>query len=232
MKAKVVRRRWRIGAVVSLVVLVATAMTAAGREGLSYVRNLDRSLGDLEQRAALLADSVRAYRVALDERTEYTVELQAMRGRPRLPLMGAVASGFTNARLHPILKIWRPHRGVDIPARSGTRVFPVVAGRVVAVERELGFGLVVELQHGTVRTRYAHLRRALVRRGDRVTPTTPIGEVGSTGLATSPHLHYEILAGSRQVDPMRWALNQVEIVPTVLRRPAGAPAAFGSSGDP
>lgn len=126
-----------------------------------------------------------------------------------LPVIGRIASRFSYARRHPLLKIVRPHLGVDVSAPRGTRITAPAAGRVSFVGRKFAFGLVVEIEHANgVLTRYAHLRTAVVKVGDRVTPGASIATVGSSGLTSGPHLHYEILNNGRAVDPLRFKLPQ------------------------
>jgi murein DD-endopeptidase MepM/ murein hydrolase activator NlpD len=125
-----------------------------------------------------------------------------------LPVIGAIASRFSRARRHPLLKVVRPHLGVDVAARRGTQITAPAAGRVSFVGRKFGFGLVVEIEHGNgVVTRYAHCGSSLVSEGDRVERGLPIATVGTSGLSTGPHLHYEVLVHGRQVDPLRFKLN-------------------------
>ena len=126
-----------------------------------------------------------------------------------LPVIGRLASGFSRSRRHPVLHIRRPHLGVDVAAPRGTHIIAPAAGTVSFVGRKFGFGLVVEMNHGSeVRTRYAHLTAAMVRVGDEVPKGTFIATVGSSGITTGPHLHYEVLVNGRQVDPLRYRLPQ------------------------
>src|SRR6185369_13337076 len=126
-----------------------------------------------------------------------------------LPVIGAIASRFSRARRHPLLHIVRPHLGVDLAAPRGTQITAPAAGVVSFVGRKFGFGLVVEIDHGNgVTTRYAHCGRAMVSEGARVTHGVPIATVGTSGLSTGPHLHYEVLIHGRQVDPLRFRLLQ------------------------
>jgi murein DD-endopeptidase MepM/ murein hydrolase activator NlpD len=134
-----------------------------------------------------------------------------------LPVIGALASGFSRARRHPLLHLTRPHLGVDVAAPRGTRVSAPAPGRVQFVGRKIGFGLVVELDHGHgVTTRYAHLRSSAVEVGEQVTKGEAIAAVGTSGITTGPHLHYEVLVRGRQVDPLRYRFPG---------EPAEAPAA-------
>jgi murein DD-endopeptidase MepM/ murein hydrolase activator NlpD len=126
-----------------------------------------------------------------------------------LPVIGAIASRFSRARRHPLLHVIRPHLGVDVAARRGTQITAPAPGRVSFVGRKFGFGLVVEIDHGNgVLTRYAHCGTALVSEGARVQRGVPIATVGTSGLSTGPHLHYEVLVNGRQVDPLRYKILQ------------------------
>ncbi|HET7374279.1 MAG TPA: M23 family metallopeptidase [Gemmatimonadaceae bacterium] len=122
-----------------------------------------------------------------------------------MPVNGEITSRFSRSRFHPILQIFRAHRGVDLAAPAGTRIVAPAPGRVASVGRRLGYGLVIELVHsGGVVTRYAHCRSAFVQRGDTVTIGQAIGTVGASGLATAPHLHFEVWLRGTAVDPIRF----------------------------
>jgi murein DD-endopeptidase MepM/ murein hydrolase activator NlpD len=126
-----------------------------------------------------------------------------------LPVIGAIASRFSRARRHPLLHVIRPHLGVDVAAPRGTQITAPAPGRVSFVGRKFGFGLVVEIDHGNgVTTRYAHCGSALVSEGARVQRGVAIATVGTSGLSTGPHLHYEVLVNGRQVDPLRYRIRQ------------------------
>jgi murein DD-endopeptidase MepM/ murein hydrolase activator NlpD len=121
-----------------------------------------------------------------------------------LPTMGSVSSPFSRHRNHPVFHVTRPHEGVDIAAPSGTPVIAPAAGIVVAVGEQGGYGLLVEVDHGHgVSTRYGHLSRARVRAGQLVARGQLIANVGSSGLSTGPHLHYEIRIAGAVVDPLQ-----------------------------
>jgi len=122
-----------------------------------------------------------------------------------LPVNGEITSRFSRSRFHPILGIFRPHRGVDLSAPAGTRIVAPAEGTVRSVGRELGYGLTVEIAHsGGVSTRYAHCRSAMVRAGDHVALGQAFATVGSSGLATAPHLHFEVLVHGNNVDPIKF----------------------------
>ena len=150
----------------------------------------------------------------------------APRGIEGLPVIGAIASRFSRARRHPLLHVVRPHLGIDVAAPRGTRITAPSPGRVSFVGRKFGFGLVVEIQHRDgVSTRYAHLARALVSEGDQVQKGAQIATVGTSGLSTGPHLHYEVLVHGHQVDPLRFRLPQMSDSAVAVAAPVAAASA-------
>lgn len=143
---------------------------------------------------------------------------EAMRGQFLLaPLdLARVTSGFNMRRFHPILKRRRPHLGVDYGANRGTPVRATGDGVVTRAGPWGGYGTAIEVRHANnLRTRYAHLSGIArgVRRGGRVTQGDIIGYVGSSGLATASHLHYEFLQNGQQVNPARMDFPKAEPVP-------------------
>ncbi len=116
-----------------------------------------------------------------------------------------ISSKFSMHRWEPILHIWRPHLGVDYAAPEGTPVWATADGVVIWRGWASGYGNVVELRHPNGwQTRYAHLEafRAGLHVGSRVHQGEVIGYVGETGLATGPHLHYEILHDGVHLNPL------------------------------
>ena len=122
----------------------------------------------------------------------------------RAPLQFRRISSVFGMRKHPILGIWRRHAGTDYAASQGTPVRSVGDGVVIFAGRKGGYGNAIEIRHrnGFV-TRYGHLRgfAKTTRRGARVSIGQTIGFVGMTGLATAPHLHFEVLVGGVQRNP-------------------------------
>lgn len=115
-----------------------------------------------------------------------------------------ITSRFNRQRFHPVLKKQRPHLGTDYGAPTGTLVWTTARGQVAYAGRKGGYGKLVEIVHPNgYRTRYAHLSKILVRKGQRVEQKDFIGKVGATGLATGPHLHYEIIKDGRHINPER-----------------------------
>ncbi|HEU0186970.1 MAG TPA: peptidoglycan DD-metalloendopeptidase family protein [Gallionellaceae bacterium] len=120
-----------------------------------------------------------------------------------------ISSGFSSSRLHPILNKMRAHKGVDYAAPLGTKVKATADGVVTFVGKQGGYGNLITLSHqGVYTTVYGHLSRFApgLHRGQRVTQGEIIGNVGMTGLATGPHLHYEFKINGAQRDPLRVAL--------------------------
>lgn len=122
----------------------------------------------------------------------------------RTPLDGARVSSGYGMRSHPILGYTRQHQGIDFAAPTGTPVLAAADGEVLQVGWMKGYGRVITLQHAEARTtRYAHLSAFApgLKAGDRVRQGEPIGKVGRTGLATGPHLHYELAEQGQTLDP-------------------------------
>jgi murein DD-endopeptidase MepM/ murein hydrolase activator NlpD len=114
-----------------------------------------------------------------------------------------ISSGFTHARLHPILQVMRPHLGVDFAAPTGTAVHASADGVVTQAGWDGGYGKVVRLRHSNgYETLYGHLSRIDVRVGQRLTQSTVLGGVGMTGLATGPHLDYRMIKSGVFVNPL------------------------------
>ena len=120
------------------------------------------------------------------------------------PLANAVVtSGFGNRR-HPILGNWRHHAGIDLASPHGSEIRATADGVVSKAAQNGGYGLYVALTHsGDIETSYGHMSRLNVSAGQRVRRGQVIGYVGSTGLATGPHLHYEVRVNGKPVNPER-----------------------------
>jgi Peptidase family M23 len=115
-------------------------------------------------------------------------------------------------RYNPFSRRRQMHRGIDWAAPRGTAVRAAGDGIVAAVERRGGYGRYLRIDHGgTIETAYAHLERFAsgMRPGQIVRQGDPIGKVGSTGRATGPHLHYEILVAGNQIDPLAFAAPEI-----------------------
>jgi murein DD-endopeptidase MepM/ murein hydrolase activator NlpD len=126
-----------------------------------------------------------------------------------------VTSGFA-MRIHPIFNTWKQHNGVDYAAPTGTPVRAVGDGVVDFAGWQNGYGNVVVLKHGSDRTTtYAHLSATRVAKGERVDQGDTIGNVGATGWATGPHLHFEVKIGGALADPLQIAQSSVDAAVTL-----------------
>ncbi|MDP4239944.1 MAG: peptidoglycan DD-metalloendopeptidase family protein [Bacteroidota bacterium] len=129
------------------------------------------------------------------------------RGFLKAPLkFSRITSRFTNARFHPVLRIWRPHHGVDYAAPRGTPVHAIGNGSVLQAGFSGGGGKTIRLKHtAAFETSYMHLSSfaAGIRKGVHVNQGQVIGYVGSSGLATGPHLDFRIYRGGIAVDPLK-----------------------------
>lgn len=130
----------------------------------------------------------------------------AIKSLKRTPINNAkITSSFSGKRKHPVLGYTRAHKGVDFRAATGTPIPAAGAGRVVARSFNRGHGNFVKIRHnGTYETLYAHMSKFAkgVNVGTTVKQGQTIGYVGSTGLSTGPHLHYEIIKNGQHVNPM------------------------------
>lgn len=108
--------------------------------------------------------------------------------------------------IHPLTGQWYIHKGLDFSTyRSGDPVIATADGQVVSAGYDASYGInvVIRHKHG-IYTRYAHMSRAIVTRGQNVEQRTVIGYIGNTGITTGPHLHYEVHIGSDVVDPVKY----------------------------
>ena len=127
-----------------------------------------------------------------------------------------ISSGFSAGRLHPVLKTWRAHRGVDFAANAGTPIRVTGHGRITRRGSDATYGNVIYVEHSNGwTTRYAHMSRFApgFKVGSRVSQEEVIGYVGMTGLVTGPHLHYEMRSHGDPKDPLSVDLPAGDPVP-------------------
>ena len=118
-----------------------------------------------------------------------------------------ITSRFSRSRFHPVQMMWKAHKGTDYAAPTGTPIMTTASGIVEQTGYTAGNGNFVKVKHDrTYSTQYLHMSRILVRRGQRVTQGSIIGRVGSTGLATGPHVCYRFWKNGVQVDALRLKL--------------------------
>jgi len=127
-----------------------------------------------------------------------------------------ISSGFSRGRLHPILRIYRPHHGMDYAAPAGTPVSASGDGTVIFSGHRGQYGKLIILRHPNgYTTRYGHLSRIErgIAKGRKVDQGRIIGYVGATGLATGPHLHYEMRRGGRPINPLDLRIPREKAIP-------------------
>lgn len=166
---------------------VATA-PSTGRVGITLAQMLGRPLSPTPS-AGPLADHVRPAGDA------------APSGAIRRPVAAPLSSRF-GPRVHPVTGEHKLHAGIDLGAPTGTPIGAAAAGTVTFAGVRGGYGNLVIVDHGDgTESRYAHQATIAVREGQRVTPGALLGTVGSTGMSTGPHLHFELRRDGQPVDP-------------------------------
>ncbi len=139
-----------------------------------------------------------------------------------MPVSGPVTSRFSRSRLHPLLQIFRPHKGVDLSAPAGSQIVAPAPGTVSFVGWKLGDGLTIELAHnGGITTLYGHCKSSLVHVGERVHVGQAIGLVGASGLATAPHVHFEVMLRGTPIDPLKYLEASHDSVTAVAEKLRG-----------
>jgi len=159
-------------------------------------------LNALERRARLLSESMSEATDSLAAHRDLLESTPSI-----LPTTGLLSSSFSRGRFHPIHHRPLPHEGVDVAAPKGTAILAAAKGKVVRAGWYAGYGQMVEIDHGYgFTTRYGHASKVLVRVGQRVERGDVVAQVGSTGIATSPHLHYEVRIQGKPQNPMNYIL--------------------------
>jgi hypothetical protein len=192
-----------IGGPASVTNLGLTGMTGIARRSAEV--RID--LSALIRRANLLASS---FKEAADSLAYHSARLAATPSI--MPTQGWLSSAFSSMRAHPILHMARPHEGIDVTAPMGSPIEAPAAGIVSDAGSESGYGNTVTIDHGFgIETKFAHASKLLVRTGQRVSRGQRIALVGNSGLATGPHLHYEVRVKGRPVDPLKYVLPDVVV---------------------
>ncbi|MFW5634178.1 MAG: M23 family metallopeptidase [Erythrobacter sp.] len=137
----------------------------------------------------------------------------------RMPLSGFRMTSDYGMRTHPVLGRRAHHKGVDLAAPTGTPVYATADGIIGRADFSPSYGLVIYVDHGAdLETRYAHLSKLAVDRGERVRKGDLIGYVGSTGRSTGPHLHYEVRVEGVAVNPIPYMV-ETEVQVAAADRP-------------
>jgi murein DD-endopeptidase MepM/ murein hydrolase activator NlpD len=165
-----------------------------------------------------------------DERTDFFTIIESRLLESRLqslmipnskPVNVAVGSGF-GFRADPITGHTALHTGLDFPADVGTPVLAAAGGVALVTEYHPQYGNVVELDHGQgLITRYGHNSKLLIKAGDLVKRGQSIGEVGTSGRSTGPHLHFEVLLEGVPQDPAKFLAGGEAALAAAMQRPRG-----------
>jgi murein DD-endopeptidase MepM/ murein hydrolase activator NlpD len=178
----------------------AVPMPFLGRLGFSRRVDIDGMI----RRASELSKSFRAVSDTLTKNFERIASTPSI-----MPTVGWLSSQFSQSRFHPVLHQSRPHEGIDLSAPMGAPIVAPATGRVISVTNEPGYGNTFQIDHGNgIVTRFAHCSRIVVHVGQQVTRGQLIATVGNTGLATGPHLHYEVHVNGQPVDPLKYVLPE------------------------
>lgn len=168
-------------------------------EAYNMLRDANKKADQLTVRLAVQSKSLDTLERLATRKSEMLTCIPAIRP---LKNMHEISSGF-GRRYHPVLKTLRAHTGVDITAPKGTPVYATADGTVSGENPGSGYGIVVVLNHGySYQTLYAHLSKKAVRPGQKVKRGQVIGYVGSTGMASGSHLHYEVIKNGQKVNPV------------------------------
>jgi murein DD-endopeptidase MepM/ murein hydrolase activator NlpD len=159
-------------------------------------------LNALERRAAVLNESLS------EAKESMTLHKELLESTPSiLPTGGRISSRYSASRYHPILNRAMRHEGIDFAAPRGSPIMAAAKGRIIRAGNFSGYGLMVEIDHGFgFVTRYGHASKILVRVGQIVQRGDVIANVGATGIATGPHVHYEVRLHGQPQNPLNYVL--------------------------
>jgi len=166
------------------------------------IHQMHKSLENLETEVAVTSISQTELSNFLKEQKSILACTPSIR-----PADGWLSSGF-GYRISPFTDRREFHKGIDLATRIGTSIIAPADGLAVFVGREGNFGKMIVINHGyNLTTRYGHLSKYRVKKGQHVKRGQVIGEVGNSGRCTGPHVHYEVLLNGVPVNPLRYILN-------------------------
>ncbi|MCK5147125.1 M23 family metallopeptidase [bacterium] len=126
-----------------------------------------------------------------------------------IPVMGGYIDDKFGFRIHPIYGKKRFHYGIDVPGPVGTQVLATGAGFIGKISYSNTWGNYIEVNHGSnLITRYCHLSKVMVKRGQKVIRWDKVGEIGQSGRTTGPHLHYEVALNGQRIDPEKYIITR------------------------
>ncbi|MCK5537803.1 MAG: M23 family metallopeptidase [Bacteroidales bacterium] len=196
------------------------SMRQAGRGGhspYSTLENYENSdlmistssrLDDLLSKAKVQTES---YKILFKEQINFEKKNRSIPALRPVSQEDSHLSSVYGIRLHPILGRYKMHHGIDLAAPIGTDVYSPGDGKVIKIERKSGYGneIIIEHEFGYT-TRYGHLSKILVQKGQKITRGQIIAKVGNTGLSTAPHLHYEVKKYGQSINPENYFYADVD----------------------
>ncbi len=211
LKENKIRQKELCESIQQLVVLNAEQqekMQQAREDKAAWLKNLQSEQDELERKFAELDAESSSIEMQIKKfqasQIQNDPEQLIHSGKFRMPTSGRLSSSF-GIRRHPILKRRRLHNGQDIAAPHGTPIYAAGAGVVISSEYRRGYGNTVIIDHGKgFTTLYAHCSRLYANEGDKVAEGTKIAAVGTTGLSTGPHLHFEVRINGKPVNPVKY----------------------------
>ena len=178
------------------------------------MQELQGTLQQIEQSTAQRNDIMTVIESRLFEQ-----KIKKMMIPTRSPIPDVIAGSGFGWRIDPFTGLSALHDGLDFPASVGTPVFSAAGGVVVTQEAHPQYGNLIEVDHGNeLLTRYAHLSRSVVKKGDLIKRGQKIAEVGNTGRSTGPHLHFEVLVRGVAQDPQKFLRMGGASAPTSTAR--------------
>ena len=176
----------------------------SGDEADSDQVDIENAILAIEKELALRESQISAVDFLLSRKN-----LQSKQTPAGWPVEGGWVSSSFGSRLHPMTGKKQFHRGVDIPGKLGASILAVADGVVLRSTRSRDYGWLVEIDHGdNYTTLYSHNRRNYVVEGQTVLKGEAIGEVGSTGRSTGPHVHFEVKKNNRIINPVKYLYNK------------------------
>lgn len=174
-------------------------------ESSDLIRNTQTRLEQLKRKLVLQSASLDTLLARAKNKEDMLASIPSIKPvrSDKLARRMTLLSGF-GMRIHPIHKVPKFHKGMDFTSPTGTPIYATGNGTVVEVDyKRTGYGYHVTIDHGYgYETLYAHMSKILVKKGDKVKKGQEIGQVGSTGSSTAPHLHYEVHKDGKAVDPI------------------------------